>query len=282
MRPWALVVLLATSVAAAAVADAEEGRRRPADPERILTKAEIVAARSPDSDHDYSFELEWLVPIERTDLVVTLHRGRGWGDELVVWAKVSGGYRRLRSFVDEAQMGSSYDPVRSFRYGGTVFLVVSYFTGSAVTHATSDTILAVEQYAGMAPTLTEVQVESPERRYRAMLEHGESVQNPVAIELADERLEWSVAIWNVGDGHCCPTAGAIRGTFELCEDRQFDDATKRWTSTWRMTVADAHREAAVRPVPPTHPATIRHGCPPSPVVAGVLLPDAAGRLPGDP
>jgi len=178
-------------------------------------------------------------------------------------------------------MGSSYDPIRWLRYGGTVFLVVSYFTGSAVTHATSDTILAVEQSAGELPTLTEVQVESPERRYRALLTPGESVQNPVAFDLADDHVEWSVAIWNEGDGHCCPTAGAIRGTFELFEDRQFDDATKRWTSTWRMTAADAQREALARPAPPTRPATIRQGCP-APVVAGFLLPDAAGRLPGDP
>jgi hypothetical protein len=177
-------------------------------------------------------------------------------------------------------MGSSYDPVRWFRYDHKVFLVVSYFTGSAVTHATSDTILVVEQYAGELPTITEVPVESPERRYRALLGSDESVQNPVVLDLADDRLEWSVAIWNEGDGHCCPTAGAIRGTFALCEDRQFDDATKRWTSTWRMIVADAHRDASLRAVPPAHPATICQGC--AAVVAGGLLPDAAGRLPGDP
>ena len=270
MTSWVGAILVATSLAAAA-----------SEPERVFTKAEIVAARSPDRDHEYPFELESLVPIERTDVVVTLHRGRGWGDELVVWAKVAGGYRRLRSFVDESQMGSSYDPVRSFRYGGTAFLLVSYFTGSAVTHATFDTILAVEQVAGEPPTLAEVSVESPERQYRALLGAGESVQDPVALELADDRLDWSVAIWNAGDGHCCPTAGAIRGSFELCVDRQFDTTTRRSTSIWRMTVADARRAPLARPASPGRPARIRQGCP-APVVSGAVLPDATGRLPGDP
>src|SRR5262249_26700512 len=208
--------------ALARYAEAEEHRYAPApvDPDRIFTKAEIVAARPPDGDHKYPLEPESLGPIERTDIVASLHRGRGWGDELVIWAKAPGGYRRLRAFIDESQSGSSYDPVRSFRYGGTVFLIVSYFGGSAVSHDTTDTILAVDQYAGEPPTLTEVQVESPRDWYRARLRPGESGWNDPAISLTDDRLEWSFAIWNAGDPHVGPSGGQGHGTFSLCVDRQ--------------------------------------------------------------
>jgi hypothetical protein len=275
--------------ALARFAEAEEHRYAPApvDPDRIFTKAEIVAVRPPDGDHKYPLELESLVPIERTDLVVSLHRGRGWGDELVIWAKVAGGYRRLRTFVDESQMGSSYDPVRSFRYGGTVFLIVSYFSGSAVSHDTFDTILALEQYAGVPPTLTEVEVESPRDWYRARLRPGESVWNAPALLLADDRLEWSFAIWNADDPHIGPSGGEVHGTFAVCVDRQHDAATGHSTSTWHMFVADSGRgEPGERPSSRiASPGQIRDGCAsirPAAVLPAAALPDASGRLPGDP
>src|SRR5262249_36512212 len=140
------------------------GPAPPPESDRVFTKAEIVAARPPDGDHKYPLELESLVPIERTDIVVSLHRGRGWGDELVIWAKVAGGYRRRRSFVDESQMGSSYDPVRSFRYGGTGFFFVSYFGGSAVGPDTPHTILPGGADAGVPSPPPAGAGEAPPRR----------------------------------------------------------------------------------------------------------------------
>src|SRR5215510_7657134 len=112
---WTLVL---TAFATSAFGRPQRG----ADSDRVVDKAAIVAARPPDGDHDHPLELESLVPIERSPLVVSLHRGPGRGDELAIWAKVDGGYRRLEKFVVEEPALGSYAPVASFHYGRELFL----------------------------------------------------------------------------------------------------------------------------------------------------------------
>ena len=247
--------------------------------DRVVDKAEIVATRPPHGDHRYPLELESLVPIEHSSLVVSTHRGRERADEVVIWAKVADGYRRLQKFEADPGLGS-YAPVASFRYGGQLFVVVSFvFSGTA--HASDDTVFAVEAYEGTLPTLTKVQIQSPIEWFRPKLGAEESVQNGFAPAFSNERLEWRFAIWNRDDPHCCPTATQVRGAFDVCMEKHHDETTDRWTSTWRMFVRDGKRE----PVGAATSAAfgrILETCLSNEVTAAGLLPDASGGLPHDP
>src|SRR5690242_13260150 len=111
MRAAALVVLAAL----VAPARAED---------RIVTKAEIIAPRLPADGRKAPLELESLIPIEQTSLVVSTHRSEERAGEVTIWMKLGGGYRRLTTLTEEPGMGSY--AVRHFRYDGRVFLVVSF------------------------------------------------------------------------------------------------------------------------------------------------------------
>jgi hypothetical protein len=268
-------MLLVTAFATSAFG----GNERGLDPHRVVDKAEIVAMRPPDADHEYALELDSLVPIEHSSLLVSTHRGPGRGDELTIWAKVAGGYRRLETFVvDEPTLGS-YAPVAPFRYGGQLFLLVS-FVASGTAHAHDDTVLVVEEYAGGLPTLARVQIESPVDRFRVRLAPDESVQDGVGRVLADERLEWTFGIWKSGDPHCCPTAGQMHGTFAVCRDQRHDDSTDRWISTWRMFADEGKREPIGGSTTRTT-GRVLDSCLAGGVRAQGVLPDSSGRLPHD-
>ena len=234
-----------TQPAKDALARYEAARQRmlevpPSSPDRIVSKEDVIATRPSDSDHRYPLELQSLVPIDGTDLVVSTHRSREGTGEMVVWAKVPGGYRRLESFVDDEPELASHAPVRTFRHAGDLFLFVSLeYSGTAAAH--EDTLFVVEQSDAAPPTLTPVEIESPVTWFHDRLGADESVNKGIGISLTDERLAWSFGIWGPGDANCCPTAGRVEGTFAIRKDERYDDDAKRWETTWRMVVRDGKR-----------------------------------------
>jgi hypothetical protein len=212
----------------------------PSPPADVRTKAEVVATRPPDGEHRYPLELESLVPLGDFDLVVSTHAGRDRGKDIGIWAPVDGGWRRIRRFVNEEPEVGEYEAPIAFHYDGDFFVYVSFVqSGSGGAH--EDTLLVVERDAAGQPTLANVSIEEPEKRFRPQLHAGEGIWKDTSITLADEKLEWEFGIWKPEDPICCPTAGRMRGTFAIEKDDGVDCATHRSVETWRMVVRDGKR-----------------------------------------
>jgi hypothetical protein len=241
----------------------------------VVTKAQIIAPRPPNEDRKTALELESLMPIEQSTLVVSVHRNEGHG-ELTIWAKVPGGYRRLETFVEEPGMGS-YAPVTRFNYDARSFLLLT-FVPLAARYAPEYTVLAVEADEAGTPALVKVEVQSPIDWFQRKLAPDESVQDGFYLTPKDGRIEWDFALWKPSDSHASPSGGGVHGTFDVCNERWHDDAANRWTSTWRMLVRDGSRQPPQTPAPRTLHGSVLPACPA--VAAGALLPQAP-PMPGD-
>lgn len=241
-----------------------------AGPGRVTTMAEIVAPRRPQGERRKPLELQSVIPIEQTDLVASTHRSQDGYGEVVVWAKVPGGYRRLETFTEEPGMGA-YEPITRFNYDARSFLLLSFMMRAA-RYAAVYTVRAIEADDGVAPKLTPIEIQSPIEWFRRKLAPDESIQDDFTFTPTTGRLEWSFALYKPGDSHAGPTGGAVRGTFDLCQEQRYDDATRRWSSTWRMLVRDGERAPMTAPAP-TPWGSILPVCPA--VAAGALLPQPA-------
>lgn len=72
------------------------------------------------------------------------------------------------------------------------------------------------------------------------------MQNGSIMVASHDRIEFTFYIWNQGDGHCCPTAGIVRGTYRITKsDGSYDERRQIRVDRYVMSVASAARE----PVP---------------------------------
>ena len=266
----------------AAIARFDEAeKRRESEAEahatRVFSKAEVIAGSPPDADHKYPLELDTLAPIEGTELLTSTYHGRDRPGEVVVWAKVPEGYLRLRTFIEEPGSGS-YAPIKAFRYDYRSFLLVEFILRAA-RYAPDDHVFAIDPSEDGTPVLTEVEIQSPIDWFRHNLRPDESLMDDYFLTVAADRLEWSFMLYKPGDCHASPTGGGVHGTFDLCEEKHHDDATNRWTSTWRMVVREGERTPPGAPSRPssTLPGHVLPVCPRT--IVGVRLPDASGAQP---
>ena len=219
--------------------------RTDVDQNRLYSKEEIIASIPADADHKYPLVLEYLIPFTVSNgvqLPVTLHRGKDRGDLLVIWRQVGEKYQKLESMEAGGAGWDWFGKAKSFRFNDDVFVEIPQeFSGTS--GLVKQTIFAVPPFNTLAP----VQIQPADEWYKDKLKTDETIMNGSSFTASDNRLEFMFYIWNSGDGHCCPTAGLVRGTYKITKsDPIFDPQTKTLVSKYVMSVATATRE----PVPP--------------------------------
>jgi HEAT repeat protein len=213
------------------------------NPNRLYSKEEIIASIPADADHKYPLELEYLIPLVRVNQVqlpVTLHRGKDRGDLLIIWKQVGDKFQKVESMGTEGPGLSWFLKPNSFHYNSDLFIQISEeFSGTS--GFVKQTIFAVQP----DNTLVPVQIQDADDWYKDKLKPGETIMNGWSLSATDPKLEFMFYIWNKDDGHCCPTAGIVNGTFKIAKSTIFDSLKKEWFNKYIMSVATANRE----PVP---------------------------------
>lgn len=163
-------------------------------------------------------ELQWAQRIEAepgTDLVATFHRD--WPDGLQkfsLYAREGSLYRHEKSYFSEWDCW--FEPAYTFRYrkGGVngTFLIV--------THRYSGTGCYKEEAAFLIRDhghLDEIQFDdATECLEKAVpISPDEGVWKPPHYLFSNEGLGFEFWIWKSDDGNCCPTAGAVTGTYKI-------------------------------------------------------------------
>jgi hypothetical protein len=221
------------------VAGAQKGTD--VDQNRLYSKEEIIASIPADADHKYPLELEYLIPFSGNNgvqLPVTLHRGKDRGDLLVIWKQVGEKYQKLESMEADGPGMDWFGKAKSFRFNDDLFIQIPQeFSGTS--GLVKQTIFAVLFDNTLAP----VQIQTADEWYKDKLKTGETIMNGSGFTESDNKLEFMFPIWNSGDGHCCPTAGLVRGTYKITKsDPRLDPQKKILISAFVMSVATATRE----------------------------------------
>ncbi|MGA2576202.1 MAG: HEAT repeat domain-containing protein [Bryobacteraceae bacterium] len=174
---------------------------------RSYTRHEVLASIAADPDHTYpldvSEKLETRAP-DGTAIFAVVYSGKNRGDLLRVWRVRAGRYRLLRE--DSLEYDSEHCSASVFYFGGKVYLHVLATHGGNGNHHT-DEFFRVES-GGLTP------IKTP-KGLPLKLAPDEAVMNGFDESFQDRDLRFAFSIWKKGDGHCCPSAGSVKGKYTI-------------------------------------------------------------------
>lgn len=171
--------------------------------ELFLTVHQRPNSRSATSDPEFTAAIYFQVG-DKLKLMRRLNGmafgGSSFQKPVVVWAPVNGAERRQLIQITEIQSG----------------------TGRYTQEHVFETIVMPVRDSRRAPDLDlkEVELIPAAESFQAHLAKGEGVWKGVTSRFTTAGLFFDFYIWNDGDANCCPTAGAVNGTYKV--ERQPD------------------------------------------------------------
>lgn len=117
-----------------------------------------------------------------------------------------------------------------FLYHGEPFVHVST-TPSGSGAFVTDTVFWIAPDA----TMHEIDFQDAAEAYEDKVDGEEVVlTGGSGVNCAGGNLNFEFYIADMGDPHCCPTAGKVTGNYTIIGTKQFDPGTKQYSSTFKM------------------------------------------------
>jgi HEAT repeat protein len=227
---------------------------KPTPDNRSYSKAGIVASIPPDENHESPYELKYFLPITplrshtgAAEFIVTIHSSKDATDQLALWKK-TGDDRYERLFVQQAESDASFlDPALfssrvlvtnqgKEHYETDLFVDLpmerTWGDGAGV----DDSVFVLDRDQLRPVTIADAEEDSKK------IHRDETVWNgSLGNEFSDNRLKFGFTIWKNHDGHCCPTAGEVTGSYKVVKEMHYDAQKKDWVANWKMVVDTAKR-----------------------------------------
>lgn len=223
---------------------------------RSYSKEKLGAPVPPDENHEYPFELRYLVSVAPSrssttdaEFLVTVHRAKEGKDRLAVWKK-TGDDRYEQLLVEQSDGDESFDEP-------TVFSSKVLVRGQGIEHQEEEALfvdLPLHRYWGDGDgvddtvlvvdrgELRPVEIQSADDWYAKKLRPGEWTWNSLGSTFADNDLEFEFLIWEESQCHACSGGAEVNGTYKVIKEMHHDAQKKHWVANWKMVVDTAKRE----------------------------------------